>query len=258
MSDFFEQLKKEGGVVRMSDAEKSRMRTAIFGLPAGKASAPSPYFSFFAISTLLNLRGAVVLLLIFGIVGSSTAYAAQGALPGDVLYPVKVSVNERVEVAFATTPQEKMEAEVRLAKRRVAEAQALDAEGRLDVVLTSEIEREFDRHAQNALALVTDEEKESEPQEQIQPTSTKPETFELKVAVSVMMEDATSSDAATGSAEATATAQMTKTEEDSNIQATLEEQKQVLKALRIRIESRGEVRGASSEHRKDKKNQDND
>ena len=48
------------------------------------------------------LRGALALVLCGG-----TAYAAESALPGDILYPVKLHVDETVQGAFAVTDAEK-------------------------------------------------------------------------------------------------------------------------------------------------------
>lgn len=64
--------------------------------------------------------------------GVGTSYAAESALPGDGLYFVKVSINEPVLGAMAFSDSEKADWHVALAERRLDEAEALAAEGRLN------------------------------------------------------------------------------------------------------------------------------
>lgn len=96
------------------------------------------------------LAGVLMFVLVGG---SGVAYAAEGSLPGETLYAVKIHVNERIEVALATTVDKKIAIETEIAERRVAEAQRLEAAGRLDATMTAEIEKNFDEHASRALAL---------------------------------------------------------------------------------------------------------
>lgn len=158
-------LKKEAEHIRLTSAEKSAMRTNIFkGANAGAFSAhKSPYmfYSFFA----HHMRVAVAGVLVFMLAGAgSVSAAAQGALPGDILYPIKVSVNERVEVALASDADAKSLVEVKLADRRVGEAQALLEQGRLDEETADSLGEDFDAHATQALALATPAEDQPEVQ----------------------------------------------------------------------------------------------
>lgn len=57
--------------------------------------------------------------------------AAEEALPGDMLYPVKVKVNEELRAQLALSPFEKIQWEAERVERRVSEARQLAAEGRL-------------------------------------------------------------------------------------------------------------------------------
>lgn len=259
MNNFFEQLKKEGQRIRMSDAEKARIRANLYAsmhIP----KPTSPYFSYFTISALLNLRAAVAFVLVFVLVGSSSAYAAEGALPGDVLYPIKVSVNETVALVLANTPEKKLETEARLAARRIAEAKMLDAEGRLDVATAEEIEKNFDIHAERALALadavvppevpVADtaafvQENGNEDTVRIAAELAPESTVTLSIVQEVPEDVSTST--------ATTTVTVRVENKGSEIRMSLESQKELFKELRKRAESRdrGEIKGASAEHRKD-------
>ncbi len=126
------------------------MRARIFEVPA-----PSPYF-FFSYQFRMSMAG----LLVFVLAGTGTVSAAQGALPGDLLYPVKVSINEKVEVALAPTPAAKVQVQVRLAERRVDEARELSVRGRLDKKTAETLTVDFDEHSAQAVALAEPDEQE--------------------------------------------------------------------------------------------------
>lgn len=164
MNNFFQKLKQEALHLRLSHDEKQRMRLALYD-----AMAPAPtavqevrvvravHSSYVWFSFISSPRFAlpVAVLLVLGL-GSGTAFAARGSLPGDILYPIKINVNERVEVALASTPAAKAVTEEKIAGRRVDEAQTLAAQGRLDATTTQELEDNFDEHASRALALTAE------------------------------------------------------------------------------------------------------
>lgn len=158
MKQFEEKIKKEAQNIRLSAEEKQAMRRALsahmLSFPA--SPAPSPYARLFAPRALVPLLAAAL------VVGGGTAYAAQGALPGDLLYPIKIHITEPVEVALAQNSEAKAKVEARLAERRVEEAQSLAARGELDATTTAELQTNFDGHAVHARALV-EKVKESDP-----------------------------------------------------------------------------------------------
>jgi hypothetical protein len=61
--------------------------------------------------------------------GTTTAYASEAALPGDVLYSVKLGL-ERAQLALSVTPVGDSDLIERFADRRVEEIEALTARGR--------------------------------------------------------------------------------------------------------------------------------
>ncbi len=148
-------LKNEADKIRLTSLEKSAMRANIFGAPSPVAVNRSPYM-FMSYHLRMSLAG----LVLFVLAGTGMVSAAQGALPGDLLYPLKVSVNEKVEVALAPTPAAKSEVQVRLAERRVDEARELSVRGRLDKKTAKALTDDFDEHAAQAVAL-------AEPDEQV-------------------------------------------------------------------------------------------
>ncbi len=58
-------------------------------------------------------------------------FVAERAVPGDVLYPVKVQFNEEVRATLAFSPYAKVEWETQRLERRISEARLLASEGRL-------------------------------------------------------------------------------------------------------------------------------
>lgn len=143
-------LKNEAYRLKLTPQEKAAMKARIFGVASPvPAAQPSSYFTFyFQFLHTRVLVPALAVALVFG--GVSTAAAAQDALPGDVLYPVKISINEAVEVALATTPVARAEVSAKLAERRVEEAETLAAQGKLTPATGEELAANFEEHAQDA------------------------------------------------------------------------------------------------------------
>ena len=90
---------------------------------------------------------ALVLVLL---VGGGTAAAAQGALPGDLLYPVKVHVNEELQATLAITAKAKAAWAVDRAERRLEEAATLAVAGKLNDVTRAELDTNFSTHLKTA------------------------------------------------------------------------------------------------------------
>lgn len=83
------------------------------------------------IAVVARKRAMAAALVIALFAGGGVSYAAEGALPGDALYGVKVSLNENVRGAFAVTPEGKAQWKARRVERRLEEAVALAAGGRM-------------------------------------------------------------------------------------------------------------------------------
>jgi len=96
----------------------------------------------------MYLRPALASFLIVTF-GLGTSFAAADALPGDLLYPVKTSVNERITAALAVTDQQKATVSAKFVVRRLEEAETLASQGRLSRDVQAQIEMNFDQHAQD-------------------------------------------------------------------------------------------------------------
>lgn len=90
---------------------------------------------------------AMAVLSVFLVTGVS--FAAEGSLPGDTLYPVKVNFNEEFQSLIAFSPESKAKFEIKRAERRLEEVERLALhnklethwKGNLEVRLEKQIER---------------------------------------------------------------------------------------------------------------------
>ncbi|MEK7613617.1 MAG: DUF5667 domain-containing protein [Patescibacteria group bacterium] len=92
-------------------------------------------------------------------VGGGVAQAAERAVPGDLLYPVKTAVNEEVRVAFAGSPEAQADVEAWRAERRLEEAQQLAVKESLTEERKDRLEENFDAHAlrvEERIALISE------------------------------------------------------------------------------------------------------
>jgi hypothetical protein len=132
--------------IKLSQNEKDEMFSAI-STYADKAptaptrSNPSPFFSFFSLKNASAFASILILL------GTATAsYAAEGALPGDPLYAIKVNLNEPLRGAFAISKSAKASWEEKKLDRRLMEAEKLASKGKLSEAAIIEVEKRIDQH----------------------------------------------------------------------------------------------------------------
>ncbi|MBU6323530.1 MAG: hypothetical protein KGI41_00675 [Patescibacteria group bacterium] len=167
MNKNYEKLIRAAGEdVRLTPEMRERMRGAVMthvrenprartGVPV-----PSPYVSqAAAIFAYVNRpwARALALLLIVVLSGGTLSYAAEGTLPGDTLYPLKVDVTEPVRTYLAATPFAKASWEMTLAARRIDEAATLAVDGRFASSTALTLTAAFESHARSALADAADE-----------------------------------------------------------------------------------------------------
>lgn len=107
------------------------------------------------IKRILNFKlqpmTALVLMIALA-VGGGTTYAAEGSVPGDLLYPVKLEVNESIKSGVALSNRSEAALQARLAEERLKEAEILAAEGRLTVEAANELSARVKNHYEEAEA----------------------------------------------------------------------------------------------------------
>lgn len=167
--DIFDDVRRES----LTESERARMRNDLMlHMSEHPAKAPLSIRIYDTLANVVDAFGAqrsgslrfvpATLAMVF-VIGLGTAYAAEGALPGEILYGVKIEVNEAVKGAFAVSESAQASWQTERLERRLEEAEVLVAEGLLTPVAQATLESEinstveaFDRNVAS-LALSADE-----------------------------------------------------------------------------------------------------
>jgi len=157
MNKFSSNIQKEARKIGLTSGERESMRLRLEGVMqehhlSGGGPVPSPYFSF------ITPRSAVPALVLIIVIGGGGA--AEGTVPGDLLYPVKITVNESVRGRLAFSPASKAEWHATAAERRMVEVETLADRGTLTPEVRSELEANFEDHAQEVEGIVDEAEAE--------------------------------------------------------------------------------------------------
>lgn len=127
--------------------QKKATKQSAHTTAASKESIPSEAFTFVSFKNIYvrSVAGIFALFLVIGV-----PLAAERSVPGDVLYPVKVSFNEEVREQLAFSGHEKIAWETERVERRIAEARLLAKEGKLTEEAGAAIGEEVRQHARAA------------------------------------------------------------------------------------------------------------
>ena len=131
---------------RLTASERAALRARIVQMPLQR-----PIMAQASVLRTIRTRRAMIAgagALSFFVMTASVSYAAEYALPGDTLYPVKVHVNEGVIRALAQTPEKKAKVAEQEIERRAQEIEALEQQAALDPDLTSELKGKTQRSLQ--------------------------------------------------------------------------------------------------------------
>jgi hypothetical protein len=146
----FERFLTASQTLRLTDAERSESFERILGFMEahpiqaafeenGASDGLSPLRALISLLSSLRLMPVLAFALLLLIGGGVTSAAAEGALPGSTLYPIKIHVNEAVREAFAGSAQAKARLQTQLVERRLGEASALAAQGTLKPELQQQV-----------------------------------------------------------------------------------------------------------------------
>lgn len=152
MKPDFNEFMNTAKKIRMTDAERLLVETAlkkeIEKSPVRKATPVGHIWWSSVMNHYLshNIQYMPIALLIAIFAGGGISYAAESALPGQSLYPVKVNINETIRGWASFSGEAKADWEARRAERRLEEAEKLAAESRLDANTRAIIETNFEEH----------------------------------------------------------------------------------------------------------------
>ncbi len=156
IDDILRKIKEEASKIRLEKEEKSLIRHNLMSMMKSypvrnenmaRQSLHRSKFNFNFLSLKLLRNPMPLILIVALLVGGGASYAAEGALPGDLLYPIKVGVNEEVRALVAFSGEAKANWEAERAGRRLEEAEKLAAQGNLDNDTSVKIEEKFENHA---------------------------------------------------------------------------------------------------------------
>ena len=122
--------------ITMTDTEKNQiLQSVLISSVAPKQPIKSPWatYSFSSMIRTHRVASYIVACSLILILGGQGIVSASGdSLPGDILYPIKVKVVERVNSALKSSPEAKAKYESSLATTRLEEAETLAVQNRLD------------------------------------------------------------------------------------------------------------------------------
>lgn len=116
--------------ISLTADEKNNLRQKLIKMTEEKPAVVSPYqsissiWNYFCQQREMQLT-IVAIIFIIGF-GSTMTLAAESSLPGQILYPIKVRVNEPIErLVSAFSPELKAEFEAKIFEKRLVEAEVL-------------------------------------------------------------------------------------------------------------------------------------
>ena len=152
---FHTYIKKAGEEISLTHEERAKMKSVLHAYvamkpvcPQGVEMSPVSGWNMERVFAPRSVAASLIVALFASTAGIS--YAAEGALPGDILYPVKTRVNEPLRGALALSVSAKTEWAMDVAGERIKEATTLAASGRLTPEARQEIQANFEEHARQA------------------------------------------------------------------------------------------------------------
>lgn len=140
--------------IKMTSIEKNEIKLVLLSCmkknPIENARKFRFLFLFFARKPVIIALCAV---LLFGF-GGGVSYAAEDSVPGEVLYPIKTKVNERLENAIAFGLEAKARANARFAERRLEEMRELSFRRKLDLEKRDMLIQKFEEFEEKARARI--------------------------------------------------------------------------------------------------------
>lgn len=158
LNEFLKKLNNSKESAHLSAERKKAIRGRILYLInlSEKPKVKTASFFFPILRPMPIMAGVLALVL----AGGTISFAAEGSLPGEILYPVKININENLIAAVKFTPVDRASWEVDKTERRLSEASALIAKGEIDLEAQTQIEDSFEKTAGIAQDGIQDLEKQ--------------------------------------------------------------------------------------------------
>jgi len=115
-------LRESSDALQLTDYEKAIGRARLLNFMRINPVDTQRWFRMFFRPLTASLSSALVLLL----AGGGVAYAAEGSMPGDLLYPVKVHITEPIISGLSLTSARRAQWNIQTIERRLNESNALN------------------------------------------------------------------------------------------------------------------------------------
>lgn len=137
-------------LIFLTPEEKKAMRFALQRHVRGQSVSLQSLLAYFFSAAEFHMRAAAVVFLGILVISGTILYRAENALPGDVLYTIKIEVNERARGLTALSYESQAEWSVERTTRRLQELEQLATSGTLDEEARNEITSRFEQQAAEA------------------------------------------------------------------------------------------------------------
>ncbi|MFZ3012022.1 MAG: hypothetical protein WA060_03465 [Minisyncoccia bacterium] len=166
---------KEIKEIKMTDLERDHIYRNILSSPVISYTHPvkSPWAVFSFMATIHKNRfvyyGSV--LGLFVVLGGGAVFASGNSLPGNIFYPLKVSVIEPLYSTLTFSPKAKAQYESHLATKRLVEAETLKIQGKLDKKKEERLNLLLENHTESFSKAIDDIKQEKLAQKRIDKTT---------------------------------------------------------------------------------------
>lgn len=130
--------------VKLSPAERARSKEHILDVIGLRSHS-------WWVRSFKGLTSLVASLLIVTIVGSGIGYAAEGAMPGEMLYPIKIHISEPLQAQLLMSPEKQAMFEAELTERRLSETKMLLREKKLSRKHAMMLAEHLKKHTRGAI-----------------------------------------------------------------------------------------------------------
>ena len=160
MTNFdLEKFFKEAKNIKLTTEEKSGILRSIVRnpLPIGRNMWSINNFK------LIFTKPMPIAIIIAILIGGGVSAAAEQSLPGETLFPLKVSVNEKVRGFLAVSGEAEANLQIKLAERRLEEAEKLVSNNNLNEKARIHLEENFQKHAEKVKTKIAELETKNTP-----------------------------------------------------------------------------------------------
>ncbi|MBX4198128.1 hypothetical protein KW782_02215 [Candidatus Parcubacteria bacterium] len=151
MKGKFKILQEESQKVALDESERQALRDSLMSYME-KTPVREPVIAQSEAESkrrnITKTSGTLGILILLLLAGIGVSYAAEQTVPGDNLYPVKVSVTEKVRGTLCFSEKRRAEHEAALIDRRLQEAEKLHDQSRLSANVRQAMADDFSHHVQ--------------------------------------------------------------------------------------------------------------